>query len=256
MRRVVVARKLPAAPETKVRRQNGKNWAPPTRESVASTEAPSPPTFTFGAEMSNQLNPNDDGQHPTATFNFATAAASSHARAKRASRTAVTAQPRWSSSTASCPTGAGKQHKTASTCEDPCRPCSILSMCSGRNCPCAKARRPCQNCDSSHGRCTNTVAAHNAVICETNHVHLPSLTAARFCARMGFPPRPLIPLIVEPAERTGRTMSLPQRLLPQPNVTSDAFNARMGSNPPCPELPVRETMWECRPMEVIPAPPH
>jgi hypothetical protein len=31
----------------------------------------------------------------------------------------------------------------------------------------------------------------------------PSSTAARFCAHMGLPPRQLIPLIVDPAERTG-----------------------------------------------------
>ena len=203
MRRVVVARTRPTAPETNVRRQNGKTPAPPTRESVASTEAPSPPTFTFGTETSPQLNPNDDGQHPAAAFNFATAAASSHARAKHSSRTAVTAQPRWSSSTAFCPTGAGKRQKTASARKDPCCPCSISSTCSKRNCPCAKTRRPCQNCDSSHGRCANTVAAHNAAIRETNREHLPSSTAARFRARMGLPPRPLIPLTVEPAESTG-----------------------------------------------------
>jgi hypothetical protein len=203
MRRVVVARTQPTAPETNVRHQNGKTLAPPTRESVASTEAPSPPTFTFGTDTSNQLNPNDDGQHPTAAFNVATAAASSHARAKRSSRTNVSAQPRWSSSTASRPTGARKRQKTASARKDPCCPCSILSTCSKRNCPCTKARRPCQNCDSSHGRCVNTVAAHNAAIRETNREHLPSSTAARFCARMGLPPRPLIPLIVEPAECTG-----------------------------------------------------
>jgi hypothetical protein len=151
MRRVVVACRLPTAPETNVRRQNGKTPAPPTRESVASNKAPSPPTFTFGMETLNQLNPNEDGQHPTAAFDFAAAAASRHAHAKRSSRTAVTAQPRWSSSIASCPTGAGKQQKTASAREDPCCPCSILSTCSERNCPCTKARRPCHNCDSSHG---------------------------------------------------------------------------------------------------------
>ena len=202
MRRVVVARKQPTAPETNVRRQNGKTLAPPTWESVASTKAPSPPTCTFGTETSNQLNPNDDEQHPTAAFNFAMAAASSHARAKRSSRMAVTAQPRWSSFTASCPMGAGKRQKTASARKDPWCPCSILSTCSERNCPCAKARRPCRNCDSSHGRCTNTVATHNTVIHETNREHLPSSTAARFCAHMGLPLRPLILLIVEPAECT------------------------------------------------------
>ena len=87
--------------------------------------------------------------------------------------------------------------------KDPCCPCLILLTCSEHNCPCAKARRPCQNCDSSHGCCVNTVAAHNAAIRETNREHLPSSTAARFCARMGLPPRQLIPLIVEPAECTG-----------------------------------------------------
>ena len=150
MRCVVVARTRPTTPETNVRRQNRKTPAPPSWEPVASTEAPSPPTFTFGTETSTQLNPNDDRQHPVAAFNFATATASSHARAKHSSRTAVTAQPRWSSSTASCPTGAGKRQKTVSARKDLCCPCLILSTCSERNCPCAKAWRPCRNCDLSH----------------------------------------------------------------------------------------------------------
>ena len=201
MRRVVGPRRLATASETNARR-------PPTfstRESAASTEAPSPSTFIFGTEtaITNHPIPSDDGQHPAAAFNFATAAASSHARAKHSSRTAVTAQPRWSSSTASCPTGAGKRQKTVSARKDLCCPCLILSTCSERNCPCAKAWRPCRNCDLSHGHCANTVAAHDAAIRETNCEHLPSSTAARFRARMGLPPRPLIPLIVEPAECTG-----------------------------------------------------
>ena len=206
MRRVVGPRRLATASETNVRRQNGKTPTSSTRESAASTEAPSPSTFIFGAEtaITNHQLPSDDGQHPTAAFNFATAAASRHAHAKRTSKTpARPAQLRWSTSTASRPTGDGKRQKTASAREDPCCPCSISSTCSERNCPCAKARRPCRNCDPGRGKCTNTVAAHNAVIREANRDNLPRSASGRFRERMGLPPRPLIPLIVEPTERTG-----------------------------------------------------
>ena len=201
MRRVVGPRRLATASETNARR-------PPTfstRESAASTEAPSPSTFIFGAETAttNHPIPSDDGQHPTAAFNFATAAASRHANAKRTSKTPAKAQPRWSTSTASRPTGDGKRQKTASARVDPCCPCSISSTCSERNCPCAKARRPCQNCDPGRGKCSNTVAAHNAVIREANRDNLPRSASGRFCERLGLPPRPLIPLIVDPATRTG-----------------------------------------------------
>ena len=204
MRHVVGPRRLPTASETNVRRQNGNTPTSSTRESVASTEAPSPPTYLFCAEtvITNQPIPSDDGQHPPAAFHFATAAASRHAHAKRTSRTPATAQPRLFLSNASHVTSDGKRQKTASAREDPCCPCSILSTCSKRNSPCAKARRPCQNCDSSRGRCSNTVAAHYAVICEANRNNLPHSTLARFHARMGLLPRPLIPLIVEPAECT------------------------------------------------------
>ena len=145
MRRVAGPCRLPTASRTDVGRQNGKTRTPSTRESVASTEAPSPSTFIFGAEtvITNHPIPSDDGQHhPADAFNFAMAAASRHAHAKRTSRTPAPVQPRWSSSPASRPTGDGKRQKTASAREDPCCPCSILSTCSERNCPCAKARRP------------------------------------------------------------------------------------------------------------------
>ncbi len=103
MRRVVGPRRLATALETHIRRQNGKTPTPSTRELAASTEAPSPSIFLFGAEtaISNHPIPSDDGQHPPAAFNFATAAASRHAHAKRSSKTPATAQPRWSTSTAS-----------------------------------------------------------------------------------------------------------------------------------------------------------
>jgi len=198
--------RLPTASRTDVRCQHGKTLTSSTRESVASTKAPSPSTFIVGAEtvIMNQPIPSDDGQHPPAdAFNFAMAAASRHAHAKRTSQTPVTTQPRWSSSLASCPTGDGKRQKTASACEDPCCPCSISSTCSECNCPCAKARRPCQNCDPSRGGCSNTFDAHNAVICKANCDNLPRSTSARFHARMGLPPRSLIPPIVVPAECTG-----------------------------------------------------
>jgi hypothetical protein len=204
MKRAVGPRRLPTASETNIRRQNGKTPNSSTRGSVASTEASCPPTFLFGVEtvIMNQTIHSDDGQQPAAAFHFATAATSYHAHAKRVTRTPATAPPRWSSSTASCATGNRKWQKTAPARKDSCCPCSILLTCSERNRPCAKARRPCQNCDSSRGQCSNTVAAHSAVIRDANRDHHPRSTSARFCARMGRPPRPLIPLIVDPAEHT------------------------------------------------------
>jgi hypothetical protein len=86
--------------------------------------------------------------------------------------------------------------------------------------------------------------------------NITSSTIARFCGHMGLLPRPLIPLIVYPAKAQEMTMSWLQRLPPASNVTSSALlNARVGPNPLCLELPVRETMWLCHPMEVTPAPP-
>jgi len=210
MRRVVGPRRQSTASEANVRHQNGKTPTPSTLESVASIEAPSPSTINFWFGNSNHKSkiPSDNGQHPAAAFHFATAAASRHAHAKRSSRTSTTVQPRWSSSTASRPTGDGKRQKTASSREDPCCPCSIASTCSERNCPCAKARRPCQNCNPSRGKCSNTVAAHNAVIREANRNNLPRSALGRLCERLGLPARPLIPLIVDPAKRTGTANQL------------------------------------------------
>ena len=191
MRRVIGPRRLATASETNFRRQNGKTLTSSTWESAASTEAPSPSTFIFGAETAITNHPigSDDGQHPAAAFNFVTAAASRHAHAKRTSKTpARPAQLRWSTSTTSRPTGDGKRQKTASAREDPCCPCSISSTCSERNFPCAKARRPCRNCDPSRGKCSNTVAAHNAVIREANRDNLPCSASGRFRERLGLPP--------------------------------------------------------------------
>ena len=63
MRRVVGPRRLPTASETNVRRQNGKTPTSSAWESVASTEAPRPPTFLFGTEtvIMNQPIPGDNG---------------------------------------------------------------------------------------------------------------------------------------------------------------------------------------------------
>ena len=142
MRPVVGPRRLPTASETNVRRQNGNTPTSSTRESVASAEAPSTPTYLFGTEtvITNQPIPSDDGQHPPAAFHFATAAASRHAYAKRTSRTPAMAQPRLYLSNASGVTSNGKRQKTASAREDPCCPCLISSTCSERNCPCTKLR--------------------------------------------------------------------------------------------------------------------
>jgi hypothetical protein len=125
------------------------------------------------------------------------------------------APPKWSSNTASHATGKGKWQKTAPAPKDFCCPCLILSSCSKHNCPWAKARWPCRNCNPSCGRFTNTVAAHNAVIQDANCIHLPSSTAARFCIHMGLPPCPLIPLIINPAECRGDDNELVSTVSPR-----------------------------------------
>jgi hypothetical protein len=202
---VVGPRQLPTGTETNVRRQTGKTPIPPTRVSVANTKSSCPPAFLFGAEtvFANSTIHSDDWRHPPVAFNFAADAASCHSHTKCITTMPATAPPRWSSSTASCATADRKQQKTASTCKDPCFSCLILPTCFERNCPCAKARQPCQNYNSSRGQCTNMVAAHNAGILDANHNNLPSSIVSRFCINMGLVLHPLIPLIADPAERMG-----------------------------------------------------
>jgi len=75
---------------------------------------------------------------------------------------------------------------------------------------------------------------------------LPVLPVIEKCSFQRNNIRSLHDLIMDSWHSTHRvtratTTSWPQRLLPQPNVTSDAFSAEMGPNPLRPELPVRET---------------
>jgi hypothetical protein len=71
---------------------------------------------------------------------------------------------------------------------------------------------------------------------------------------MGFLPRPLIPLIVDPAERTEDDNKLATTASPATQCHIRRVNAWIGPTPLRPELPVRETKWLCCPMEVTPAP--
>jgi hypothetical protein len=58
-----------------------------------------------------------------------------------------------------------KRQKTTKACEDLCCFCLIAASRSSHNCPCAKAGRPCQCCNSrTCNQCTNTVATHNWAI--------------------------------------------------------------------------------------------
>jgi hypothetical protein len=58
-----------------------------------------------------------------------------------------------------------KRQKTSKAREDLCCFCLIAASCPLRNCPCAKAERPCQCCDPGRcNQCTNMVAAHNWAI--------------------------------------------------------------------------------------------
>ena len=90
--------------------------------------------------------------------------------------------------------GNGKRQKTAAAREDLCCFCSISSSCTSRNCPCAKAGRPCHSCDPGEcNRCSNTIEALNRVIREEN-TRRTSGTGARFRRRVGRELEPTLPL--------------------------------------------------------------
>ncbi len=65
--------------------------------------------------------------------------------------------------------GNGKRQKTAAARKDLCCFCLVTSSCTSRNCPCAKAGRPCHSCDPGEcNRCTNMTEALKRVIREEN----------------------------------------------------------------------------------------
>ena len=58
-----------------------------------------------------------------------------------------------------------KRQKVHEACNDLCCFCLIATSCSSRNCPCAKAGRPCRFCNFGESNCCkNTVAVHNRLI--------------------------------------------------------------------------------------------
>ena len=93
-----------------------------------------------------------------------------------------------SSSATSAPPGRrgnGKRQKTTAAQEDLCCFCLVTGSCTSRNCPSAKAGRPCHSCDQGKcSRCTNMVEALNRVICEENNCPTSGI-AARFQQRVG-----------------------------------------------------------------------
>ena len=90
--------------------------------------------------------------------------------------------------------GTGKRQKTTEAREDLCCFCSVTSTCTSRNCPCAKAGRPCHSCDPGECfRCTNTVEALNRVI-RAENTRRTSGIAARFRQRVGLAPALPLPL--------------------------------------------------------------
>ena len=76
--------------------------------------------------------------------------------------------------------GNGKRQKTTAAREDLFCFCLVTGSCTSRNCPCAKAGRPCHSCDPGEcSCCTNTVEALNRVIREENYPRTSGI-AARF----------------------------------------------------------------------------
>ncbi|KAL3812075.1 hypothetical protein ACHAXA_002879 [Cyclostephanos tholiformis] len=87
-----------------------------------------------------------------------------------------------------------KRPKISEAREDLCCFCSHVGSCSPRTCSCTKAGRPCRCCNPGDcGRCSNTVEAHNQVICAENR-HRSTGIGARFQLRVGRPLDPQIPL--------------------------------------------------------------
>jgi len=71
---------------------------------------------------------------------------------------------------------------------------SVTTSCTSRNCPCAKAGRPCHSCDPGEcNRCTNTVEALNRVIRSENHRQTSGI-GARFRRCVGRELEPTLPL--------------------------------------------------------------
>jgi len=90
--------------------------------------------------------------------------------------------------------GNGKRQKTTAAHEDLCCFCSVTGSCTSRNCPCAKAGRPCHSCNPGEcGHCTNTVEALNRVIREENYCRTSGI-AARFRQCDGRALNPPLPL--------------------------------------------------------------
>ena len=88
----------------------------------------------------------------------------------------------------------GKRQETAAAREDLCCFCSATSSCTSRNCPCAKAERPCHSCyPGKCNHCTNTVEALNRVIRGEKYRRTNGITA-RFRQRVGRALAPPLPL--------------------------------------------------------------
>ena len=97
-----------------------------------------------------------------------------------------------------------KKQRTTAAREDPCCPCSTSACCSERNCPCAKARRPCRDCDPGHKRCNNSTASHNHRIKAANRL-ADNASAGVLRGYFGLEKRKKLPYIqttATPAEKT------------------------------------------------------
>jgi hypothetical protein len=90
--------------------------------------------------------------------------------------------------------GNGKRQKTAAAREDLCCFCLVTGSCTSRNCPCAKAERPCHSCyPGKCNHCTNTVEALNRVI-RGEKYHQTNGITAHFRQRVGRALNPPLPL--------------------------------------------------------------
>ena len=125
----------------------------------------------------------------------------------------------------------GKRRKTTSARQDLCCFCSVSATCHKSHCPCAKAGRPCLNCDPIDTQCTNSVDAINERIEAQNQRNQRGSTSRRFRTALGIRPTPpCLPLIRHPDRQVGdgndnETVDVPISQLSQADTAADDSNA-------------------------------
>ena len=162
--------------------------------------------FNFGAErlapeLPTETSQTTNDEHHPPPFQFEASGVTPQSKSKRSNSAASGGIVVVSQSVR------GQQNKkrrvnTPVAREDPCCSCSVNATCSLRNCPCAKARRPCLNCDPGDQRCSNTIACHNKRIQQANR-QSNNTSARRLRGFFGLGDRPALPYIQDPATPAG-----------------------------------------------------